>query len=266
MYFVDYHTHCEFSYDSNVPLYDVCEKAINIGLKEIAITDHVDIFDNRAFNHSIDITNRDIAFKEIQKVFKDKIKIVKGIELGQPHHNDKEAKKFYDNTETDFIIGSVHYMRNKIEMDESDYSEMDCKQFYFEYLKEIKELAEYYEYDVLGHLTFPLRYMAQQNNIKLDLTSFKSDFENIFKIVIKRKKGIEVNTSGLRQKLGETMPPKDVLKIYKDCGGQIITVGSDAHIIKDIGQGILEDFKDLKEVGFKTVTVFDKHIPNFETI
>ncbi|MPN15026.1 hypothetical protein SDC9_162355 [bioreactor metagenome] len=85
----------------------------------------------------------------------------------------------------------------------------------------------------------------------------------MFKILREKGRGIELNTSGMRQKLGEPMPPVSLLKLYRDCGGEIVTVGSDAHRSCDVGKGIPQGYDMLKEAGFSYVTIYKQRKPEF---
>ena len=90
-----------------------------------------------------------------------------------------------------------------------------------------------------------------------DFNDYKEEIEEVLKNIINAKKGIEVNTSTLRSMVNETMPSIDILKMYYDLGGEIITVGSDSHKAEDVGAGIKESIEVLKAIGFKHVYRFE---------
>ena len=89
-----------------------------------------------------------------------------------------------------------------------------------------------------------------------DFNDYKEKIEEVLKNIIKSGKGIEVNTSTLRGMVNETMPSNDILKMYYDLGGEIITVGSDAHKVEDVGADIKESIEVLKNIGFKNIYKF----------
>lgn len=266
MYFVDYHMHSHFSEDSREPIEEICKKAVEIGLDEIAITDHMEILVGKPYTEIIDVDN---LFKELayyKEKYKDKLVIRQGIELGQPFLNPSEADKFYKNYKPDFILGSLHTYGSKFgDVTMRDFDKIDCYEFYNEYLDKLKLMSVECDYDTLGHLTYPLRYMFKGYGIRLDLSKFYDSFRELFEIVIGRNRGIEINTSGFKT-ISEPLPNLDIVKIYKECGGKIITIGSDSHTKETLGYKIKEVCEELKEIGFTHITTFEQRNPIFKEI
>lgn len=266
MYLADYHMHTKYSFDGLEQIEDICIKAIERGMNEIALTDHMDIYTNKSYSHILDCEH---LYKDIDRAiekFDGKLVIRKGAELGQPQANSTESKKFLEENRLDFVIGSIHNMEDDIDVADYDFSQVDCKVVYQEYLNWLMQLASDYDFDVLGHLTYPLRYMYLKEKKRLDLSSYEEQFRLLFKLVIERGKGIELNTSGLYQPINETMPSISIIKLYKECGGEIITVGSDAHKLEHVSLTIRQGQDILKQAGFKYITVFDNRIPIFKSI
>lgn len=258
MFFVDYHTHTSFSYDSEATLDSMCEKAIEIGLKEIAFTDHLDLISNRRFDWSIDLTERNKAIEHAKSVYREKIKIINGIELGQPQANKIEYKEFLKIANLDFIIGSIHNLKGDREIEFLNFDSINCEEMYDEYMNLEIELAQEYDFDVLGHITLPQRYMYMSIGKTVDLSPFEKKYKHLFEILRDRGKGIEVNTSGLRKGAKETLPSVQVLQWYRQCGGEIITIGSDTHSTKNLSFGIKETYELLKDIGFKYIMTYEK--------
>lgn len=265
MFLSDFHLHSKFSFDGHEELETICEAAIERGMQQIAVTDHCDIYTNKEYGYIIDFETEYPKLKEIQAQFADRLTVKIGIELGQPMVNPKEAEKFIHNFRLDFIIGSLHNMEKDIDVGDYDYDKEDCVKVYGHYLEWLYDLAKNYEYDVLGHVTYPLRYMAVKGKYP-DINLFEEQLKEIYKTAISRGKGIELNTSGLYQDIKETMPSVTALKWYKECGGEIITIGSDAHYAKYVGQPICEGMKILKECGFKAVATYSDRKPVFHDI
>lgn len=263
MYFADYHMHSNYSDDSTESIYNICKKAIDIGLNEIAITDHLEFIPNEKY--TIDLDHLFLEIKDYQKKYSNKLIIRQGLEVGQPFLNCDEYYKFMSNYKPDFIIGSVHTNQNLIDVGRVDYSKIDCNNFYREYLGDVFKYAKYYDFDTLGHLTYPLRYMLINNDIRIDLNLFEEEFENIFEVLVKRKKGIEVNTSGYRL-LDEPLPNFKILKLYKNCGGEIITVGSDAHSSDYLGYEFKKTYKNLIDIGFNKIATYNQREVIFKDI
>ena len=117
-------------------------------------------------------------------------------------------------------------------------------------------------YSVYGHLDYVVRYGPNKNKY-FDFNDYKDVFEEILRTIIRNGKGIEINTAGLRKNLGYPHPHKDILKMYKDLGGEIITIGSDAHRTQHVGYGFQDIPELLRELGFKWYTVFEGQVPKF---
>ena len=108
-------------------------------------------------------------------------------------------------------------------------------------------------YDVLGHIIYPLRYMNRRDGNHVALERYLPQLRRIFTTVAARGRGIEVNTCR-----GETVEDwREVLTLYRDCGGKIVTLGSDAHAPADVGRGIPQAAALLKELGFD-LAVYEK--------
>lgn len=266
MYNTDFHIHTEFSFDSEAKLEDICQAAIDRGLNEIAITDHLDIYANQPFNYMLDIDSLYGQLDKMNDLYQDKLIIRYGAELGQPQRNPEATQDFYACCMPDFIIGSIHNMENDEDIYDYDWKNLDHKAFYHKYLDWELELARDYDYDVLGHITYPLRCMYEANPVTFDLTDYEERFREIFKIVIERGRGIECNTSGLLQDLGECLPRLEVLKLYKECGGEIITIGSDAHIPERVGLTIPQGIELIKAAGFEYVCTYQNRQPIFHKL
>lgn len=260
MFFVDYHVHTSFSYDSEEDINSMCRKAIEIGLKEIAFTDHVDIVTNKKWNWQIDLINRNEVIQLAKKIYNKQLKIINGIELGQPQSNPSEYEEFLKISCFDFIIGSIHNLNYNKEIEFLNYSNIDCEEMYDEYMNSEIELAQSYDFDVLGHITLPQRYMYMSIKKTMDLLPFEKKYKHLFEILLDRGKGIEINTSGLRKGARETLPSVQVLKWYRQCGGETITIGSDAHSAKNLSYGIKETYDLLKELGFKYLMTYERRI------
>jgi len=117
------------------------------------------------------------------------------------------------------------------------------------YYDEIYEICKWNKFDVLGHLTYTLRYM----------TGVQGHIVNMEQ----NGKGIEINTSGLRQQYGFTFPTLEYVKMFKECGGEVLSIGSDSHCAADLGKGIVEGTEIAKQSGFKYLTYFKNRKPNF---
>ena len=133
-----------------------------------------------------------------------------------------------------------------------------------EYYKNLSKLVDDFDnFSVIGHLDLIKRY--DKEGI-LDDSLVIEYIEDILKKLIKNNKGIEVNTSSIRYKINDLMPSRNILKLYKSLGGEIITIGSDSHSIEHLAEGFDEIITELKEIGFNKLCTFDKMKPKFYDI
>lgn len=257
----DFHVHTEFSDDSDHKIEDVIKDAINLGIDELCFTDHIDYGIKLEFNdpnsrviNGKKITNVDYptffkVFDELSHKYKEQIVLRKGFEFGMQTHTIESFQKLYDKYDLDFIILSIHQVDNKefwtYEFQEGKTQEEYNLEYYQEFLKVIQV---YKDYSVIGHLDMIRRYDKVG---KYPFEKIKPILIEILKQVIKDGKGIEVNTSSYRYNLDDLMPSTDILKLYQDLGGQIITIGSDSHKKEHLGAHIEDVMKILKDLGFE---------------
>ncbi|MFH1831695.1 MAG: histidinol-phosphatase HisJ family protein [bacterium] len=266
---VDCHTHSYFSADSQMAVRDGVQSAIKNGLGGLIFTDHMDLdYPDPAMDLSFDFEQRIRVLNQAQHDFAGKIKILKGLELGfQPHVALKSAE-IVNTYNFDFVICSVHSVdRKSLGSDGGFYDNKTKNQAYTRYLEEIYEsvCAMGNDFDVVGHIGYACRY-SPYTDPALKYEDQKNLLDMIFKKIIENGKGIEINTAGLARKLGFTHPEYGVIKRYKELGGQIITIGSDAHSSSSIGSNFEVVIKQLAEIGFKYVTYFENRQPVFVKI
>lgn len=279
--FCDYHVHTNYSDDSEYLMEDVIKDAIDMGMKEICFTDHVDYGikvdqENLTKEEIVELSKgHEFAplnvhypryFTEIENLQKkySKISIKKGMEFGVQVHTIPMYKKLFHQYDFDFIILSCHQVENK-EFWTQDFQRGKTQKEYNErYYQEIlKVVKEYKDYSVLGHLDLITRY--DKNGI-YPFDQVKDIITDILKIVIDDGKGIEVNTSSHRYGLNDLTPSRDILKLYKELGGKIITIGSDSHKKKHLGAFIEETKKELINLGFQYYCTFENMKPIFHKL
>lgn len=262
----DFHVHTEFSNDCSVKVEKQIESAINLGLEYICFTDHCDMdypSPEKESEYMLDTKCYIEKINSLKEKYKSKIKVLCGVEIGLMPYLKDRINQYVRNYDFDFIIGSSH-MVNGIDPAFGKFFEgRDEKLAYREYFESILEnVKTFNNYNVYGHLDYVVRYGPNKNKY-FDFNDYKEVFEEILKIIIKNDKGIEVNTAGLRKGLGYPHPHKDILKMYKDLGGEIITVGSDAHLPDHIGYKFDEAKEYLMSEGFKYYTIFENKKPVF---
>lgn len=262
MFLIDYHLHTNRSTDAKHSLMEVCRYALAKGINEIAVTDHFEPTSKdpsyKAYHPKTCLSD----IKEAKRRYKGLISIKFGIELGHPHLYPEYSEKIIENYPYDFVLASGHKMSGDIDFSEINYAYSDTDKFCEIYLKNLKELALWGKYDCIGHFDLLRRYAARQG-IEVNLMNFKEQIEEILKIIIDKGKGIEINTSGLRQYTKDCLPNYDIIKFYRELGGEIITIGSDAHSASEVGAGVKEGIQLAAQAGFDYITIFDKRMPQF---
>ena len=270
-YSADQHTHSEYSMDSRNRIEDICDKAIEIGLDELVITDHLDLNSNEMIASLETPYEADKAYSEMcryRDIYRDRLKLSVGVELGQAHDCPDKAKEILEKYRYDQVIGSVHNLRGMPDFYLMAFYKItgrQCQLFLTQYFKELEEVVNFGYFDTLAHLTYPLRYFKEGGH-DLSLEPHMSTIKRIFEKLITKGKALEVNTSGYRKDLGCPLPDLDILKLYYDMGGRLITVGSDAHYVEDIGADIRRTYDELKKIGFTHIASFTDRKPSLKEI
>lgn len=280
----DYHVHTAFSDDSDYAMEEVVKDAIAMGLEGLCFTDHVDYGIKKDWDEpggmiyrkggvgepdQMPVANVDYpvyheTFQKVQSLYKDKIDLKFGLEFGMQAHTIDKYEKLFARFPFDFIILSVHEVKDK-EFWSQDFQQGRTQQEYNErYYEELLYLVQnYHNYSVLGHMDLITRYDKEGTypfeKLKLILTK-------ILKIVIADGKGIEVNTSSHRYGLPDLTPSRDILRLYHELGGSIITIGSDSHKPEHLGAFIDETKQELKNLGFEKFCTFDKMKPVYHEL
>ncbi len=273
----DLHTHTSYSPDASSAPEEMCERAAELGLKALAVTDHCDCnlwlpLNEQDREITVDkemYGSRDYSQASIAHISRLKERfpfLLCGVELGQPLQNPAAAEVILSHPELDFVIGSLHMNAGRDDFYWLDYRSMELPEIYAlmtDYFDEILEMCRSTDFDVLGHLTYPLRYITGECGIGLDMTRFHEVIREIFRTLAEGGKGIEINTSGLRQRYGKALPDLEYVRLYRECGGEILTLGSDAHKAADLGAGISIGEQIARDAGFKYTAIFRSRKPEF---
>lgn len=266
---IDYHVHSTYSLDSRMSMEAACLRAIEVGLKEIAFTDHIDIDWPDKTIPPFDIRMLDSYFKDIEKMqdmFKGQLVIKKGIEIGlQPHILD-ECASIVKSYPFDFVIASVHLVEGIDPYLGVFYQGKTKKESYRQYYEEILKLIKSFdEFNVLGHLDYIKRYSPFPVD-ETDHLLCASLVDEILQTLISKGKGLEVNTSGYRHASEAPMPHPDIVARYRKLGGRIVTLGSDAHTPEHVAFRFETALREIKRSGFDTLTSFTGMQPEFLAI
>ncbi len=253
----DYHMHSSFSEDSTYPMEAVILKAISEGLDEICFTEHIDYG-----MAAIVCCDSEAYYREFQRcaqLYGDRIALKFGIEYGIQTTTVPEFQKNFDAYPYDFVILSFHQVDSQ-EFWRQDFQRGKTQQEYNEqYYQEILKVMQIYDdYSVLGHLDVIRRYDEAGSYSSPAVDGIITE---ILSHAITHGKGIEVNTSSFRYGLADLTPSREILKRYRELGGTIITVGSDAHEEAHVGYKIQYIQDELKKLGYTHIYTFEKMKP-----
>lgn len=271
MIFTDHHIHSSCSYDAEDSMLDMALACGELGVTRMCFTDHCDLDweetglpwpeCGEVWLHSVEAWRHTVADAPA------KLDICIGIELGEMNHDPERAKKIIASApELDFVLASIHNLRMTPDFYCLHYeSEAHCVELLDRYMDELIEVAGMDDFDVLSHIGYTRRYMLRAGyQVSVSDARYANKMEHLLKTLIARGKGIEANTSGLRHTaINDTIPTTEILRLYRELGGEIITVGSDAHRTVDAGRGIHHCYNTLRELGFKYVCAFRHREPEF---
>ena len=278
MILIDCHTHTRFSVDSEADIHDMTKRAEELGLAAYAVTDHCecngwypeDHYSDKTYNdhfdYRSDFYSSAAAVTDLKDKLSGRLNLICGVELGQPLWDIDAAETVAADKRLDFIIASVHQIRNEQDFYYINYDNMPMDTIYEllgRYFSEVYDVCKWGKFDVLGHLTYCIRYMKMRNGISPDLSRYDEIIAESFRELISRGKGIEINTSGIRQGVGHTFPSMKYVKMFRDLGGEILTLGSDAHKPQDIGCNITDGIELARAAGFRQLCWFKDRKPVF---
>lgn len=259
----DFHMHSLVSFDGHDTPEQMLRAAAERGLKEICFTDHIDyfanvdkqewVFDTAVYNGAYD------------RLTHDTVTIRRGMEFGLKPYNAPMLREDLKRREFDFVLGSIHFV------DEKDvyYAEYWDGKSVFEaerrYLEEILACVQVHEdFDVLGHLTYISKCRAHPSPRPVPFDAHREIIDEILRILAQKGKGMEMNTSGV-DRCGDFLPYDVYFRRFKELGGQIVTVGSDAHTADRVGQYCHRACEILKDI-FGYVCTFERRQPIFHKL
>lgn len=247
---VDYHTHSTWSVDGTMSVEQALAQCQRSGVVEIAFTEHMDLGQpgNRGSAVSIGPYLREL--EAMQAAVPD-VRIVRGVEAGLCRRNLANSEAYLDQAELDFVIASVHSFWHKdlfgVDVARGRTGAEFLRLYYEEMLFVVEKFSRLC---VVGHLDYPLRYFPLSEE---DLLSCSDVIDEILQTLVRRGGGLEVNLAGARV-IGRPHPPLWVLQRFRELGGRIVTMGSDAHHVSQIARDWHDGVALLREAGFPSIT------------
>lgn len=262
----DSHTHTAFSFDGapEATPYAMCEAALRAGLSGIALTDHFEA--NNVKEQIYEPFDADAAFTAamaIKETYQGRLRVAVGIELGQATECPNEARALLTAHKYDFVLASIHnlpmvpdfyYFRFEIIPDRM------IDNLFERVLDEAERLCDFEGIHALAHLTYMHRYVAYASRT-IDFTRHKERLEEIFRKMIRKDLALEVNVSLLRRGRDLLMPTRELIELYRENGGALFTVGSDAHTPSDVGANLSDAYELLSALSVPSVAFYENGKP-----
>ena len=262
----DYHFHTIFSGDSETPVREQLNQAISLGMKSLCVTDHHDYDVDSPIDFTLDLDRYFETMIQLKEEYKNKLELRIGIELGLQTHLEEYFKNLLSTYPFDFVIGSTHFINRKDAVYPEFFQGRTEEEAYLHYfqvtLDNVKNLSTF---DVAGHLDYIVRYGPNKADF-YNYDMYQDLFDEILKAIIKKGRGIECNTAGYRKGINQPNPGPEIIKRYRELGGEIITIGSDAHIPEDLGADFHSAKELLRSAGFTYYTEFKERRPEFKPL
>lgn len=280
----DYHVHTAYSDDSVYPMEAVVQDALSKGLDELCFTDHVDYGIKRDWDDprgfltqpggpgepenmplcNVDYPRYFAQIHELQQKYAGRIHLKAGLEFGMQTHTIAQYQALFDRWPMDFVLLSVHQVEDKEFWTQEFQAGRTQREYNLRYYEELLSLVQqYHDYSVLAHMDLITRY--DKNGI-YPFETLRPILTEILRAVIADGKGIEVNTSCHRYGLRDLTPSRDILRLYHQLGGRILTLGSDSHKPEHLGAFLAETRQELRTLGFTEWCTYDAMQPVFHPL
>lgn len=252
----DSHVHSIHSPDSTQPVRGILESALEKGIQGFALTDHVDLWFQDRSRFIPELSAGLAEVDAANAALGGRLEVLRGVELAEYRCDPALAEEVLALTQYDVVLSSVHCLASErwpkayAHMDFSTMPEAEIQVLMSDYFAQVLEMAEHNDFDVLTHLTCPLRYINGKYHRQLSTKPWSDLIDQILTELIRRDKALEVNSSGIHSFYGDWMPGPEILSRYYAMGGRKITLASDAHTADRVANGFAETITMLRQIGF----------------
>lgn len=263
----DTHMHTSFSQDSTAQMDAMIEQSIAKGLPAVCVTDHIDWdFPEEGIVFDYDVDDYHKKINQMREQYGSRIEILMGVELGLQPQLGIRYEQLLAGYPFDYAIGSVHLVNNRDPYYPEAFEDMTDQQAYQAYFENtLENVKAFHGFDSLGHLDYIVRY-GRNKGEGYSYIAYAEIIDEILKELIRGEIALEVNTAGLRKKLGFPNPHHDIIRRYRQLGGEMVTIGADAHKPAHIGYDFKCAEEILKQCGFDSYTIFRQRKPAFVKI
>jgi histidinol-phosphatase (PHP family) len=251
----DYHIHTNFSIDSEANMEAACRTAVARGIDEIAFTDHLDFGPDESHGY-FRKTEYLAAVERCRARYDDQLIVRAGVEVGEPHIFAEEAAEVVGPDDFDVVLGSVHYAAGMQAAWLENFFEQPLRRACESYFRQVVDLAAEGEFDVLAHIDLVKRDARKFGKAYDGPEPYADMIRTALRSLVERGKGIELNTSPLRRGQPELCPSVEILRWYRELGGEILVIGSDAHSPDTVGAHLDLAVQVAKSAGFDRLAAF----------
>ena len=255
MRYVDFHMHTSASEDSQAPIRSMLDASAALELKAVAITDHAEMLGYREGGYDLTLQQSWRESGEVQAEYAGRLRIARGIELGEPLFDLAESERILRDHAFDFVLGSMHKL-DDTDYYFYDYTHRDIGLEMDRYFDAVYDMIAWGKFHSLAHLTYPFRYMPADRR-PVGYARWQERIDRLLRLLAEKGLALEINTSGMRSPGVRSMHPDlPLVRRFRELGGELITVGADAHRPEDVGTYIPEAVEVAREAGFRYIAVY----------
>ncbi len=256
---LDYHIHTRFSSDSSAVPEEMCRRAVELGLPEIGFSEHWDVGPYEEVTRFLQPAEWWEELQRLRQFFAGRLTIRTGIEIAEPHLYPEDTAAMLASLPFDYILGSVHFVGPHMMFDEKYFSQCTADEVYLPYFAELEKMVRQADLDIVAHFDVPSR-----TGIPIfgyEVSRYEEPIRAVLSIVIERGLALDVNVAGLRKPARCLMPDPEILRWYRQMGGDRLTLGSDAHTVEQMGLNLDIGLQAIVQAGFTHLTQFKERQP-----
>jgi histidinol-phosphatase (PHP family) len=254
----DYHTHTNASCDSQAAMAEMCRAALQMGIAEIAFTEHYDLhpkdscagfYDPARYFETLDAARGEFGPQGLT--------IRAGVEVGEYHLYCAQQKPVLDAWPYDVVLGSLHWIGDDVVFDEGYFRARSPREAIEPYFTELLAMVRLGGFDVLAHVDV-FKRVAHAVYGAYDIEEWEDYVRPVWQACIEQGIAVEINTASLRRNIPDPHPALAGLRWYRELGGDLLTIGSDGHQPAHVGYG-LETALDLaRAAGFARLPRYER--------
>lgn len=231
----DYHIHTAYSCDAQTSMDEMCQAAIQAGIREVGFSDHYDLHPLEEFREHLDLGAWWDSFQMCKAKYEGQLILRAGVEVGEPHLFPEKVQALISNYPWDFILGSLHWVGDNSVFDSRSFEDPE-DHVYRAYFEELMNLVTHGEFDILAHFDVIKRY-----GFEVYGPFYPERYEDLIRPILARlaanQRSLEINSATMRRSIDRPSPDRTIVRWFIEEGGQYLTLGSDAHLPQDIGFG-----------------------------